>query len=228
MNTGLLSWLLPGYIDEARRRVQQPLFEKALHGTPWKGRCLNAGCGEGLYAEFLGTFPAVTEITHMDLQKPSFCASLAPRHQAAAGSVTALPFPNEHFDCCLCSEVLEHVSDDRKAIQELSRVLTPGGYLLLSTPTPPAPTDPAHVREGYTLGEMTTLLTAGGFAVRSHAVGFHLLLRWTMSLWQWQFHTLGRTRRSFVPRIFLVASAWLDRRLPLGKPWDLVVLAQKQ
>jgi SAM-dependent methyltransferase len=38
------------------------------------------------------------------------------------------------FDCLLCSHVLEHVNDDRKAIGELHRVLRPGGWGLILVP----------------------------------------------------------------------------------------------
>lgn len=48
--------------------------------------------------------------------------------------ITALPFPDEHFDLVICSHVLEHVPDDRAAIREMQRVLRPGGVALIQTP----------------------------------------------------------------------------------------------
>jgi SAM-dependent methyltransferase len=46
----------------------------------------------------------------------------------------ALPFAAGCFDAVLFLDVLEHVGDDRRAIDEVVRVLRPGGYLILSTP----------------------------------------------------------------------------------------------
>jgi SAM-dependent methyltransferase len=46
----------------------------------------------------------------------------------------ALPFPAEHFDFILCSEVLEHVFNLEEVLGELQRVLKPGGYLLVTVP----------------------------------------------------------------------------------------------
>ena len=59
--------------------------------------------------------------------------------------ITALPFPDRSFDALLCSHVLEHVPDDRRALGELARVLCPGGWALLAVPLSPGPTreDPA-------------------------------------------------------------------------------------
>ncbi len=48
--------------------------------------------------------------------------------------VQQMPFGNEEFDIVICNHVLEHVSDDRKAIAEIFRVLRPGGYAILQVP----------------------------------------------------------------------------------------------
>ncbi len=48
--------------------------------------------------------------------------------------VTEIPFPDEHFDMVICSHVLEHVPDDRKAISELFRVMKKGGLGLFIVP----------------------------------------------------------------------------------------------
>jgi SAM-dependent methyltransferase len=48
--------------------------------------------------------------------------------------ITNLPFADDSFDVILCSHVLEHVVDDRKAMRELYRVLRPGGWALVLVP----------------------------------------------------------------------------------------------
>jgi 2-polyprenyl-3-methyl-5-hydroxy-6-metoxy-1,4-benzoquinol methylase len=49
-------------------------------------------------------------------------------------STFALPFPAAAFDIVICSEVLEHVPDGPQVLAELTRVLRPGGSLILGTP----------------------------------------------------------------------------------------------
>ena len=46
----------------------------------------------------------------------------------------SLPFESEHFDALLCNQVLEHVPDDMAFIEELVRVVKPGGYIVLTAP----------------------------------------------------------------------------------------------
>ena len=45
-----------------------------------------------------------------------------------------LPFENNSYDVILCNHVLEHIPDDTKAMQELYRVMKPGGYGILQIP----------------------------------------------------------------------------------------------
>ena len=54
------------------------------------------------------------------------------------GDLTTLPFSSASFDVILCSHVLEHVLDDRAALEEMLRVLKPGGWAVLQVPFDPA------------------------------------------------------------------------------------------
>ena len=222
----LSSYLSPAWFDEARRIVQEPRLFDLLEGKRLSGRLLNAGCGEGLYAPFIEQFDRVRVICNMDLARPSVSRRRAdPRHRDSQGSLTALPFGAGSFDVVMCSEVLEHVEDEATAVAELARVLTPGGLLLLSVPTPPAPFDPAHVREGYTLEELTRVLAAGGFEILGSRWCMHAWMRGLYRAWQWQHRAAGR---NLFPRVLLRTAAQLDLRTGWGRPWDLVVLAERR
>ena len=45
-----------------------------------------------------------------------------------------LPFEDHSFDTIICNHVLEHIKDDKKAMQELFRILKPGGMAILQIP----------------------------------------------------------------------------------------------
>jgi SAM-dependent methyltransferase len=192
------------------------------------GRCLDAGCGEGLYSEFLESFGDITKIVNFDLQVSLISKHRAdPRHVDISGSLISIPFGDATFDCCLCSEVIEHIHEDAMAVSELARVLKPGGVLLLSVPTPPAPYDPAHVREGYTLTQLSEVLDKCGLVVTRHAYCFHVFMRVFLIVWRWQFENLGKVKRSYLPRFIVLIFGYADKYLKLARPWDLVVLAVK-
>jgi ubiquinone/menaquinone biosynthesis C-methylase UbiE len=54
-----------------------------------------------------------------------------PSHVSA--DLARLPFANESFDCVTCGYVLEHLPDPRPGLAEVSRILRPGGRMLLLT-----------------------------------------------------------------------------------------------
>lgn len=48
--------------------------------------------------------------------------------------ITDITFEDNSFDLIMCTHVLEHIPDDRKAMRELYRVLKPGGIAFLNVP----------------------------------------------------------------------------------------------
>ncbi len=51
--------------------------------------------------------------------------------------ILKLPFEKESFDFVICNHVLEHIPDDRKAMREIFRVMSPKGKAILQVPWSP-------------------------------------------------------------------------------------------
>ncbi|WP_022665065.1 class I SAM-dependent methyltransferase [Desulfospira joergensenii] len=112
------------------------LLEKA--NVTENHRILDAGCGIGGSSRLMaGTFGC--QVTGIDLS-PSFieAAEILTRHigldrlaSFRTGSILDLPFENDSFDGVLCQHVILNIKDKAGAIQEFSRVLKPGGKLIL-------------------------------------------------------------------------------------------------
>lgn len=95
--------------------------------------------------------------------------------------ITAIDFPDSHFDMIFCNHVLEHVAADRQGVAELHRVLKPDGLAIVSVPimpgqvntwTPPIDMPKAEVERICGYGHLrlygtdfADLLSAGGFRV---------------------------------------------------------------
>lgn len=65
-------------------------------------------------------------VTNVDLQKYSGVDVVA--------NITNLPFQTNSVDVVVCDQVLEHVSEPDHAVQEIHRILKPGGRAYISTP----------------------------------------------------------------------------------------------
>jgi SAM-dependent methyltransferase len=106
-------------------------------------RVLDAGCGSGRHLCEAFRTPGVEvagiDISRADLGKARGFLTLMARERRGRWSVACadvghLPFSGALFDVVVCSEVLEHVFDNRAAVAELARVLKPGGDLVVTVP----------------------------------------------------------------------------------------------
>lgn len=81
---------------------------------------------------------------------------------------------DEPFDLVCAFEVLEHIEDDAAALQQWTRVLRPGGWLLVTVPHGRARFGPGDERMGhfrrYEAGDLTSLLEAAGLRQTSAVV----------------------------------------------------------
>ncbi|MHB8092835.1 MAG: class I SAM-dependent methyltransferase [Syntrophales bacterium] len=106
-------------------------------------RVLDAGCGGGRHVceafRRQGATVAGVDLKWDDLCKTrAFLSALAEENNGAwaiaEANIANLPFADGFFDVVICSEVLEHIEDDKTAVSELLRVLKTGGDLVVSVP----------------------------------------------------------------------------------------------
>ena len=104
----------------------------------WSGKdVIDIGCGGGFMAEALAKRSA--NVAGVD---PSEGAIQAARAHAGAnnlsidytiGQAETLAFADESFDIVVCVDVLEHVESLEKTVQQIARILKPGGLFLFDT-----------------------------------------------------------------------------------------------
>lgn len=111
-------------------------------------RVLDLGCGRGRHMHALYWNETPLNVVGLDLSHGEVKAALdgffdlpppepASTQRSAvvlAGDAAKLPFPDNSFDRIICSEVLEHVPDPDAVLEEISRILKPGGLFIASVP----------------------------------------------------------------------------------------------
>jgi SAM-dependent methyltransferase len=124
-------WWQEEFTDGADPEYEEqilPLVEQHLMGSR---RVLDVGCGEGqlarraaaLGAEVVGVDPTHNQIT------VARARGGGPRYGEAAAE--RLPFADQAFDAVVMCLVIEHIDPIEPAIEEMARVLAPGGRFLL-------------------------------------------------------------------------------------------------
>ena len=111
-------------------------FDRFIHN--WQGcKVLDVGCGGGFSCEFLAARGAVVS----GVDQSQACIDAARTHALSQGWIIdyqqgvaeQLPYPDCTFDVVICVDVLEHVADLKQTINEIDRVLKPGGFFGFDT-----------------------------------------------------------------------------------------------
>lgn len=115
-----------------RRRIFIALLDRELGTRATGRRVLDVGCGTGAMLGHLARYGEVDGV-EMSAEAVGLCGR---RGQTRVTQATGheLPFPDASFDLVTALDVIEHIEDDRSAVEEMVRVLRPGGYLLLAVP----------------------------------------------------------------------------------------------
>jgi SAM-dependent methyltransferase len=124
-----------------------------------KGDVLEVGCGEGRGIDRI--IPRVKTFTAIDKIEPVIedLRRKYPTGKFLSGNIPPLStFTSDSFDVVLSFQVIEHIQDDKLFLQEIHRVLRPGGTAYITTPNRPLSLtrNPWHIRE-YTGTELAAL-----------------------------------------------------------------------
>jgi len=156
-----LSWLDP--IFEFNQHNRDVFIRNVASSLPQGARVLDAGAGPCKYRPLFA---------HCDYKAQDF--GLYTGEELRYGEldyvcdITAIPVESDRFDCVICTEVLEHVPYPDRVIQELARVLKPGGMLALTAPfTSGTHMAPYHFCAGFSPYWYRHFLSLAGLTLES-------------------------------------------------------------
>ncbi|MGB8403385.1 MAG: class I SAM-dependent methyltransferase [Mycobacterium sp.] len=164
---------------------------------------IDVGCGAGRHAfeafrrgaDVVAFDQDADELANVDIMLQAMAqegeAPAGAKAEVVTGDALALPYADGEFDCVIASEILEHVPQDDRAIDELVRVLKPGGLLAVTVPRwMPEKicwllSDEYHANEGghiriYRADELLDKIAGRGvvFQRRHHAHALHSPFWW--------------------------------------------------
>ncbi|MEE8248503.1 MAG: methyltransferase domain-containing protein, partial [Alphaproteobacteria bacterium] len=149
-----------------RRRIVDHLI--AALGLPADATILDAGCGTGGNLAMLARHGRVLAF-ELDPEARAIAAARSGLTIEPGQLPHALPAAAQRLDLVTLLDVLEHLDDDRAALQGLFERLAPGGRVVVTVPALPAlwsrHDEAHHHRRRYRKGELVARARAAGFEI---------------------------------------------------------------
>ncbi len=151
---------------EGRRDLFGRILERYAVGR--SSHILDAGTGTGANLRML-IERGYTNACGLDFSDDAirYCAEKG--LTVRQGSLTEMPFEDCSLDFVLATDVIEHIDNDRRALQEIHRVLRPGGRVLITVPAFRSlwgyNDDRAHHRRRYRLPELRERVSESGLVL---------------------------------------------------------------
>jgi SAM-dependent methyltransferase len=95
---------------------------------------LDIGSSEGAFLDYLSTHHMKFTGIDIDESALKFCRERGYGDHVQYGNIKDIPFPPDSFDIATALDIVEHVDDDLKAMNEISRILVKGGIALVIVP----------------------------------------------------------------------------------------------
>ena len=116
----------------ARLAILETVLKRQILKSDTKLSILNVGVATGATTEMLMKYGSVTSLEY----DKDCCDFLKDKTgiDAVNGSLTDLPFNEGEFDLVCAFDVIEHIEDDKKAVEEINRVLKPNAQYFITVP----------------------------------------------------------------------------------------------
>jgi SAM-dependent methyltransferase len=112
-------------------RIRQALQQR---GRERAARLLDLGCGDGTNLPWLNEFAETLYGSDYNALRLARSRARMPNARLFMGNILDYPVVDNFFDVVFFNHAIEHIPDDRAALETAYRILAPGGLLVLGTP----------------------------------------------------------------------------------------------
>lgn len=140
-------------MEQGLRQFDLYRFRGLMEGIPNPSRIIEIGAGCSEFLTFALNHHAPNggiEAHALDFSDwaMSYMKQVDPRVRWTWGNALASPYPNGYFDAVMAGEIIEHLEEPHKLVEEMARLTRPGGFFRITTLLPHLQaTDHWHVWE---------------------------------------------------------------------------------
>ena len=195
-------------VVENRLKIFNEVIGEYIQVTKSQITLLDAGCGDGINLYGLVQIASKNkwdiEITGLDYNplRVERAGKLTGIKEVIQGNLLQLPFKNGSFDIILCNHVIEHIPEYQLALQELVRVVKPGGRLILAVPN-----------EGCFLAWLRNHVFQPSIAESTDHVNFFTGVTFSQALMLAGIHLINLRREGFFIPHLSIHSFIMERKL---------------
>lgn len=141
---GVMNWLEKLFVNSPVHTIELRTFARFMlqvGGDVEGGRVLEIGCGRGVGVDILFELfsPSYVEAFDLDpgqvrLAETRLVSRYKDKVKIYEASATQIPTPDHHFDAVFDFGALHHIPDNQSALNEVVRVLKPGGRFFFQEP----------------------------------------------------------------------------------------------
>src|SRR3990167_2046661 len=192
----------------------------------YSDKVLDVGCGTGFVSQLFPNF----DITGIDISDGMLERN---QYKWVKASAESIPFPDNYYDFVVCRSLLHHLDEPSEGLEEMFRVLKPGGSFVCWDPNHNIVYETirhifqhtdrfSHLHKSFNDKELFSMIEEAGFGINERkyigylaypSLGFPEIINFKIPIW------LGRK---------LIAIDDLISKTPLNKlSWSLMVRARK-
>jgi 2-polyprenyl-3-methyl-5-hydroxy-6-metoxy-1,4-benzoquinol methylase len=123
-----------GIVHKIRSRLEAQRLLKSFKDLGEGARILDVGCGDGFHLKLLHRYGKKSWIPEgIDMDERAVAKAKESGLNVYRGSVESIDLPENSYDCAFIIQTIEHVENPYKVLFGISRLLKPGGKLLIVT-----------------------------------------------------------------------------------------------
>ena len=156
--------------NEGKIRTNDPIWEPFVRYIPGNAKIIDVGCGTGGFLRYIKKYRPSAELTGLDHSEEAIFTAkeICPDNKFYYNFLDI----TEQFDVAVCSEVLEHITDNFAFIENIVNLVKDDGYIITTTPWRWSDVERLHVWD-YESADDILELTQGKCMIIDYWINSH-------------------------------------------------------